>query len=83
MLFKTLIYFDTILEGTDYDVASSAAAIQALFNLTHPICAATTPVGCPALSALTSAMVSNGLPAAGVYYNDQLVASNFVASTTV
>jgi len=76
----TLIYFDTILAGTDYDVAAAAAAVQALFVLGDASCAATTPVGCPALPALTNAMVSNGLPAAGVYYNDQLTVSTFAAN---
>jgi len=51
--------------------------VQGLFNLTHPDCASTTPVGCPALASLTNGMVVNGLPAAGVFYNDQLVSSTF------
>jgi hypothetical protein len=76
----TLIYFDTIMQGSDYDVAAAAAAVQALFNLTDPSCSATTPVGCPAFSALTTAMVSKGLPAAGVFYNDQLSISNYFAN---
>jgi len=75
----TLLYFDTILEGTDYDVAASAAHLMALFNLTHPACAASTPVGCPCVASLTEAMAANGLPAAGAFYNDQLVNSTFVA----
>jgi len=51
--------------------------VQGLFNLTHPDCASTTPVGCPALANLTNGMVVNGLPSSGVYYNDQLVSSTF------
>jgi len=74
---QTLLYFDTIMEGTDYDVAAAAAAVQALFVLDDASCAATTPVGCPAAPALINALVSNGLPAAGAFYNDQLVASAF------
>jgi len=79
----TLIYFDTILDGTDYDVAAAAAAVQSLFVLNDTSCAATTPVGCPAHIALTNAMVGNGLPAAAAFYNDQLVASIFVPAVMV
>jgi len=73
----TLIYFDTILAGTDYDVAAAAAAVQGLFNLADASCASTAPVGCPAHAALTNAFIANGLPVAGVFYNDQLTASLF------
>jgi len=74
----TLIYFDTILYGTDYDVATAAASVQALFNMSDASCAASAPVGCPAFAALTDALVNNGLPVAGVYYNDQFSVSTFI-----
>jgi len=76
----TLIYFDTILMGTDYDVAAAAALVVSLFDTGAAACAATAPVGCPAHSALTSAIVGKGLPAAGVFYNDQTSASTFVGN---
>jgi len=73
----TLIYFDTILMGTDYDVAAAAAVVQGLFNLADASCAGSAPVGCPAYPALTDAMTANGLPVAGAFYNDQLSSSTF------
>ena len=72
----TLIYFDTILMGTDYDVADNALAVKALFNTQHQDCAATAPVACPAHSQLIGAFVANGLPVTGVYYNDQLTSTS-------
>jgi hypothetical protein len=75
----TLIYFDTIIVGSDYDVAAASAAVQGLFDTTSAVCAASTPIGCPALPLLTAAFAANGLPAAAAYYNDQFVASAFVA----
>lgn len=81
----TLIYFDTIIFGNDYDVAAKSAAILSLFNLSSPLCTSISHIGCPAklvrnmspLPPLLSAMHAAGLPAAGAYYNDQLVASSF------
>jgi len=73
----TLIYFDTVLDGTDYDVMS-VAAVVALFNTSSPACAATTPVGCPAYANLTAALISNGLPVAGAFYNNQFGVGAYV-----
>jgi hypothetical protein len=75
----TLIYFDTIIVGSDYDVAAASAAVQALFDTSSAICASTTPIACPARSQLTAAFALYGLPAAAAYYNDQFAASAFVA----
>jgi hypothetical protein len=74
----TLIYFDTIFLGSDYDVAAASAAVRALFDVGSADCAATAPIGCPALSELTDAFAASGLPAAAAYYNDQFAASAFV-----
>jgi hypothetical protein len=75
----TLIYFDTILLGSDYDVAAASASIQQLFDITNAACASTAPIGCPAQSALIAAFENAGLPASAAYYNDQFSASAFVA----
>jgi len=63
----TLIYFDTILFGTDYDTVAANAAVHALFN--------GTAVGSPALPVLVNAFIANGLPVGGAYYNDQLAST--------
>ena len=65
----TLLYFDTILYGTDYDTVATNAAIHALFN--------GTAVGSAALPRLVAALVANGLPVAHAYYNDQLTTSTW------
>lgn len=78
---STLIYFDTILQGSDYDVAAFAAGVLHMFDQNDPACAATTPVGCPAYANLTSAFLAAGLPVAGVFYNDQLGASAYMPSS--
>jgi hypothetical protein len=75
----TLIYFDTIILGSDYDVAAASAAVQALFDTSSADCASTAPIGCPAHSQLLGAFVAYGLPAAAAYYNDQFAPSAFVA----
>jgi hypothetical protein len=77
----TLIYFDTILQGSDYDVAAFAAGVLHMFDLTAPACAGTTPVGCPAFANLTSAFLDAGLPVAGVFYNDQVGTSAYTPSS--
>jgi hypothetical protein len=61
----TLLYFDTILYGTDYDTVATNAKVRALFNGTAP--------GSPALPKLVAAFQANGLPVTNAYYNDQLV----------
>ena len=63
----TLIYFDTILYGTDYDTVAANAAVHSLFNGAG--------VGSPAIPALVNAFIANGLPVAGAYYNDQLAST--------
>jgi len=73
----TIVYFDTILQGTDYDVVSAAAAVQALFC---PPAGTAVVVGTPACPPLLAALAAAGLPAAGAYYNDMQVASNFNAA---
>jgi hypothetical protein len=78
----TLIYFDTILYGTDYDVGTAYASVQSLFNVSHASCAASTPIGCPAFSKLITAFTFVGLPTAAAYYNDQLSASAFVSPSS-
>ena len=68
----TLIYFDTILYGVDYDVVAANAAVGALFvNRTE---------GSPAIPALVNAFHANGLPAANAFYNNQLTPSTYVNS---
>jgi hypothetical protein len=67
----TLMYFDHVLYGTDYDKVNEEAAVQALFNGTDP--------GSPALPPLVNAFVANGLPVAGAYYNDQYTPSAYVS----
>jgi len=71
----TLIYYDNIIAGTDYDVYAASTAVKSLFNMNASACSATTPVGCPAFSPLVAAFGANGLPAPAAYYNDQFVAS--------
>jgi len=78
----TLLYFDTIFEGTDYDVAAAASAVQTLFDTGNAACATTTPIGCPAHTPLLAAFAANGLPAPAAYYNDQLVASLYGAAAS-
>lgn len=58
----TLISFDVILNGTDYDVVTTYAAVRALFNGTD--------VGSAALPELISAFKNNGLPINAAYYSD-------------
>ena len=70
----TLIYFDTVLYGSDYDTVAANAAVRALFN--------GTAIGSPALPALVAAFVDNGLPVTGAYYNDQLTPSTYVEPDT-
>ena len=70
----TLIFFDTILYGTDYDTVAANAAVHALFNGTD--------VGCPALPALIAAFNANGLPVNAAYYNDQYALSTWAVSGT-
>ena len=70
----TVIYFDTVLYGTDYDTIAANAAVHALFDGAD--------VGSPALPALVAAFVANGLPVAGAYYNDQLTPSAYVDPAT-
>jgi len=79
----TLIYFDTIILGNDYDVAAASAAVQALFDTTSDACVDTHPIGCPALPILTDAFAIYGLPAAAAYYNDQFAPSAYVAPNGV
>lgn len=79
----TLLYFNTIIAGTDYDVVASAVAFRALFHTGSTVCAATTPVGCPAHAPLVAAFALNGLPAPAAFYNDQLAASAYVATADV
>ena len=82
----TLIYFDTILFGTDYDTVAANAAVLSLFNGTFagsPRWPGWIPVGGPALPALVNAFIANGLPVAGAYYNDQLTTSTYIGSGSV
>jgi len=74
----TLIYFDTIIEGNDYQVAAQFALVQSLFC--DP--SGATKLGSPACAPLLAALNANGLPCTGAYYNDQLVASTFTASNS-
>lgn len=67
----TLVYFDTVLAGTDYDVPLHVQAVKALFDTNNSGCASTAPVGCPAYARLTAACVAHGLPATALYYQDQ------------
>jgi len=75
----TIIYFDIILEGTDYDVVATAAAVQALFC---PPAGSAVSVGTPSCPPLLAAMVANGLPVGGVFFNDQTSASTYSPSPT-
>ena len=69
---STLVYFDIVLSTlSDYDVIATVATVKTLFNLSAVPCAATTPVGCPAIPAFAEALQTNGLPIVGAYYNDQ------------
>jgi hypothetical protein len=63
----TLIYFDTILYGTDYDTVAANAAVRSLFSGAD--------VGSPAIPALVNAFIANGLPVGGAYYNDHLAST--------
>jgi len=79
----TLLYLDVVLPGTDprgadYDIVTAFAQVKALFQTMQRSCAATTPVGCPAVPALIAAFAAHGLPAAGAYYNQQYKASTYV-----
>ena len=51
----TLLYFDTIISGTDYDVAAANQAVQTLFNMTDPSCAATAPAAAGGAGAAAAA----------------------------
>jgi hypothetical protein len=68
----TLVYFDTIISGSDYDVVAASAAVRALFDTSASICSSTTPVGCPAHLALLAAFSAAGLPALASYYSKSL-----------
>lgn len=76
----SLVYFDLIQLGTDYDIVAAAAAIVALFDTTAAACAATTPVGCPALPSLLASFAATGLPANAAFYNAMAAGSTFDAT---
>jgi hypothetical protein len=72
---STLIYFDIIMMGSDYDIMSTSAAVQGLFDVSSPACSGTMPVGCPARPPLIAAFAAAGLPAPAAFYNDQYATS--------
>jgi len=74
----TLVYFDIVLEGNDYVVSLEFTRVQSLFC--DPAGGAVR-VGSPACPALVRALVANGLPVAGAFYNDQLTASAYTGGS--
>ena len=79
----TLIFFEIVLNGDDYDSQPIIAAIKGLFDLANSNCATTTPLGCPAYTTLINAFSANGLPAPAAYYENQFVTSAYVSTARV
>lgn len=74
----TLIYFDTILTGTDDSSSAVTLAFSAqVRSLFQP---GSTSVGVPALPALLSELLATGLPMSNAFLQDQLVPTSGVTS---
>ena len=71
----TLIFFDTTLMGTDYDVVAALARVKSLFcppgGNGGPPGYANVAVGSAACPLLISALNACGLPVPAAYYNEQ------------